>query len=216
MTLITVVLYLNHNQESEIFKIMTMQTVYTTKATTIPTVISDRLEQTIRREYCKMHDYLVERYDLPFARVPLVFNGRLTRALGRYLSTRGGKPLRIELAKQQVAYILYDEEVGLQAIYDTLMHELVHNMLHANHLPSNDGDKLFEQILAELHVSASGSTPDERKLSDAKLVYYEKRLQVYDKAKDETFAMPDTPTQRKNLKYIGWEITGMSIVRFED
>jgi SprT-like family. len=195
---------------------MTMQTVYTTKATTIPTIVSDRLEQTIRKEYVKMHDYLAERYDLPFERVPLVFNGRLTRALGRYIALRDGTPSRIELASKQVAYALYDEEAGMKAILDTLMHELVHHMLHANHLPANDGDKLFEQILAELNVASSGSTADSLKVSDAKLVYYEKRINVHDKSKDENFMLPDTPSYRKDLKYVGWDIVGVSIVRFDD
>jgi len=97
-------------------------------------------------------NFLAEKYDLPLE-IPIVINGRLRTAMGRYLSSCEDKPESIELAGFLMKY-------GAQSvIIDTLYHECVHYALHVKGEPNADGHPHFE---SELRKHGVGSTQSNR------------------------------------------------------
>lgn len=69
--------------------------------------------------------------------IPIEINGRLKRALGRYISNRReGIPYRIELSKTILAN-------GFEKSWEVLKHELIHYVLHIQGIPNRDSDEEF-------------------------------------------------------------------------
>jgi len=79
--------------------------------------------------------------------IPVVWNGRLTRSMGRFLySTKGKKRIakQIELSKQAAQFI--DRETFIAV----LLHELAHYHLFIQDKPYDDHHPVFEQELARV------------------------------------------------------------------
>ena len=98
--------------------------------------------------YQHSRNYLKDNFGIDLT-VPIEVNGRLSRALGRFISYRG-KPRKIELAKSLLED--YDEKT----ILDVLNHELIHYALCTLQKPHNDNDKYFIDTCKRLNVSLSG------------------------------------------------------------
>lgn len=97
-------------------------------------------------------DFLRNNYDLPLE-IPIVINGRLRTAMGRYMSSYKGNPTSIELAVFLMKY------GAKSVIIDTLFHECIHYALHVKGEPNDDGHPHFE---AELRKHGVGSTKTNR------------------------------------------------------
>lgn len=92
-------------------------------------------------------EFLIENFAMELD-VPIVLNGRLSKALGRHVYFRHAKEtVQIELSKDLIRY--YDDET----VIDVLKHELVHHALLVDGLPHRDGEYYFEKTLKELGVS---------------------------------------------------------------
>lgn len=119
------------------------------------------------------NQFLMENFNMQLS-IPIKVNGRLTSTMGRYLSSRsylyGVTPKSIELSKRYLLAALIVDD--LEEIYDTLKHELVHYALSVQGKNFSDGDYDFEHKLYELNISASGSTPIHKRLSERTLRYY--------------------------------------------
>lgn len=96
--------------------------------------------------------FLRGNYDLPLE-IPIVINGRLRTAMGRYISTHKGNPESIEIATFLMKY------GAPSVIIDTLYHECIHYALHVKGEPNDDGHPHFE---AELRKHGVGSTKTNR------------------------------------------------------
>lgn len=139
------------------------------------------------RNFLKLH------FDMQLG-IPIVIDGRLTRAGGSY-HYNGKNGLRIKMSERFVACALMDEEEGLEAILDVLGHELVHYAVHMQGKPFSDGNKEFEETLAKLNIGASGTTPTNKIKTKKKNTWYEvqdiyankilKGLRYYNHAKKE-------------------------------
>lgn len=93
--------------------------------------------------------FLQDNYELKLE-VPIVFNTRLKRALGRMVfnkSMNGNKPIKIEMSTDFIMNHPKDH------IIDVLKHELVHYALCVLKKPFSDGDFYFEKELKRLGVS---------------------------------------------------------------
>ena len=100
-----------------------------------------KMSQHEIEEYARR--FLKETYNLELT-IPIVINGRLTRALGSYVTTRSGnneKPVRIELSKKHLEYSKIED------IQDTIKHEIIHHALHLLGKPFDDGHPIFESEL---------------------------------------------------------------------
>ncbi len=76
--------------------------------------------------------------------IPVVWNGRLTRAMGRFLFHQKGKkrePLKIEMSKYAAQFI--DREIFIAV----LLHEMCHYHLFIQNQPFQDHHPVFEQEL---------------------------------------------------------------------
>lgn len=101
--------------------------------------------------------------------VPIKISGRLT-STGGYFKGRIEKgirkPMEIQMSERFMAGALHDGQEGLEAILDTLKHELVHYVLFKLGKEFRDGDSEFESELARLDIGTSGTT--NRKLVKSK------------------------------------------------
>lgn len=94
--------------------------------------------------------WLRENYQLTLD-VPLEINGRLSRALGRFVYNRHEqRPKKVELSKRLLQY--YPEET----ILDVLKHELVHYACYVKGEPHDDGHPHFEGELRKHGVTGTG------------------------------------------------------------
>ena len=83
--------------------------------------------------------------------IPVIINSRLSRALGRYVHSRLGQPLRIELSKKFLI------NGNLSDIHSTIKHECIHYVLHQMGKPYRDGMPLFESELAKHGSNSTGT-----------------------------------------------------------
>jgi len=91
--------------------------------------------------------WLRETYDMELT-IPIRFNPRLTRALGRFhFRTAPRRPQEIDLSTRLLEY--YGEEATL----DVLKHELIHYACFMQRMPFSDGDWYFENELKRLGVT---------------------------------------------------------------
>lgn len=93
--------------------------------------------------------------------VPIKISGRLT-STGGYFKARIEKgirkPMEIKMSERFIAGALHDGQEGLEAILDTLKHELVHYVLFKLGKEFRDGDCEFESELERLNIGTSGTT----------------------------------------------------------
>lgn len=84
---------------------------------------------------------------------PVVENGRLTRALGRYLYRGRGKtiyPAKIELASRLLT------NYNVETIESVIKHELTHWALSVKGIPFQDGDPEFEAEIRRVGAHSTG------------------------------------------------------------
>ena len=106
------------------------------------------------------NEFLEKNYSTNLT-VPIKISGRLTSSGGYFKGViRGGsrKPMEIQLSERFIASALHDGSEGLEAVLDTLKHELVHYVLFKQGRKFHDGDCEFESELARLDIGASGAT----------------------------------------------------------
>ena len=93
-------------------------------------------------------DFLKENYPhIPM--IPVKVNGRLSRALGRYMYQRTGQAKGIEISKNMIKHYPKEE------ILDTMRHELTHYALHYDGKPFFDGHPVFESELIKNNASST-------------------------------------------------------------
>lgn len=128
------------------------------------------------------NEFLEKNYNTNLT-VPIKISGRLT-STGGYFKGRisGGvrEPIEIQLSERFIASALHDGQDGLEAILDTLKHELVHYVLFKTGKEFNDGDDEFENELARLNIGASGSTRKELVQSKKVNTWY-KVIDIYER-----------------------------------
>lgn len=107
--------------------------------------------------------------------VPIKISGRLT-STGGYFKARiekgVRKPMDIQMSERFIASALHDGQEGLEAILDTLKHELVHYVLFKLGKEFRDGDCYFESELARLDIGTSGTTNKKLVKSEKLNVWY--------------------------------------------
>lgn len=81
-------------------------------------------------------EFLSNNFDGMALDVPIEVNGRLSRAMGRFIAINR-KSHSIELSKNLVQYN------DMEVIQDVLKHELIHYALYEMGLPNGDDDKEF-------------------------------------------------------------------------
>ena len=116
------------------------------------------------------NEFLEKNYNTSLT-VPIKISGRLTSTGGYFRGViRGGvrKPMEIQMSERFIASALHDGQEGLEAILDTLKHELVHYVLFKTGKEFHDGDYDFESELARLDIGASGATS--KKLAKSKKI----------------------------------------------
>ena len=125
--------------------------------------------------------FLEKNYDTELT-IPIKISGRLTSAGGyfKYQMVDGNRvPIDIHISERYVASALHDGQEGLEAILDTLKHELIHYVLCKTGKDFNDGDDKFESELARLNVGASGTTRKDLVKTEKLTVWY-KALDIYE------------------------------------
>ena len=136
--------------------------------------------------------------------VPIKISGRLTSTGGYFRGgIRGGdrRPIEIQLSERFIASALHDGSEGLEAILDTLKHELVHYVLFKQGKKFSDGDCEFESELARLDIGASGATSDKLVKSKKVNTWY-KVIDVYEQRIFNITRNKETiiKTQKKHAK----------------
>lgn len=114
--------------------------------------------QAYADSFCKAHG---------LAKIPVVFNGRVKIALGRFVVR--GFSFSIELNKLQ-AVIAYRR--GEDTLLPTLLHELTHYQVYIGGGNFDDGAADFEQALAANNAPSSGATRKAKRSTHAVLEYY--------------------------------------------
>lgn len=121
------------------------------------------------------HKFLEKNYNVSLT-VPIKISGRLTSTGGYFKGRIEGvvrKPLEIHISERFIASALHDGQEGLEAILDTLKHELVHYVLFKLDRDFRDGDHDFESELARLNIGTSGSTSKKLRKSKKINTWYE-------------------------------------------
>lgn len=125
--------------------------------------------------------FLEKNYNT-YLTIPIKISGRLTSTGGHFKGRISGgvrEPMDIQLSERFIASALHDGQDGLEAILDTLKHELVHYVLFKQGKDFSDGDYEFESELARLDIGASGSTRKELVQSKKVNTWY-KVVDVYE------------------------------------
>ena len=106
-------------------------------------------------------EFLEKNYNTELT-IPIKISGRLTSSGGyfKYRRVAGGEkePMVINISERFIASAIHDGQEGLEAILDTVKHELVHYVLCKQGRDFSDGDDDFESELARLDIGASGAT----------------------------------------------------------
>lgn len=115
--------------------------------------------------------------------VPIKISGRLT-STGGYFKARIEKgirkPMEIQMSERFIAGALHDGQEGLEAILDTLKHELVHYVLFKLGKDFSDGDYEFESELARLDIGTSGTT-NKKLVKSKKLNVWYSIVDIYER-----------------------------------
>ena len=145
------------------------------KEQTIVRVSSKKMDvEDFRKKYVTLkdkakHEKELEAYSRMFLEknynesltIPIKISGRLTSA-GGYFKARIEKgirkPIEINISERFIASALHDGSEGLEAILDTLKHELVHYVFFKLGKEFRDGDCEFESELERLNIGTSGTT----------------------------------------------------------
>ena len=117
---------------------------------------------------------LCHKYNINDFRLVFQYNDRLRSTLGRINIKYNNKNLCwIELNPQFVLGCRYDwNNGGQQALISVTKHETIHFILYHRGQAYRDGDRSFEQMLAENGASSSGTTKSYRRVSLVENVGY--------------------------------------------
>ena len=99
--------------------------------------------------YSHSQSFLKQNFGIQL-KVPIESNGRLSRALGRFIID-GGRADKIELSKNLL------DNYNYSTIIDVLNHELVHYALYTLNKPYGDNDRYFIETCKRLNVSLTGT-----------------------------------------------------------
>lgn len=100
------------------------------------------------------HDFLEEIGLDDSYMVPILINNRLFRATGVFYPY--GECIEISGRLVALTGIFNNEGYGILA--DTIKHEMIHNILHKQKLPYDDGQEDFENMCKKYHVSSSSES----------------------------------------------------------
>ena len=200
------------------------------KEQTIVRVSSKKMDvNDFRKKYVTLkdkakHEKELEAYSRMFLEknynesltIPIKISGRLTSA-GGYFKARIQKgirkPMEIQMSERFIASALHDGQEGLEAILDTLKHELVHYVLFKLGKEFRDGDYEFESELERLNIGTSGTTNKKLVKSKKLNVWYSVvdiyEQQCYDVSKDKvvTFKTYKNHAQKQARgSRIGYEV----------
>lgn len=95
------------------------------------------------------NDFLVN-YDMELT-IPIQFNTRLKKVLGRFISSRKAGPIKIEMS------VDFIQSHPKEHIIDVFKHELVHYALCHKGLPFDDGHPVFERELLKHSIKSTHS-----------------------------------------------------------
>ena len=128
-------------------------------------------------------EFLEKNYNTELT-IPIKISGRLTSSGGyfKYRRVAGGEkePMEIQISERFIASAIHDGQEGLEAILDTVKHELVHYVLCKQGKDFSDGDDDFESELARLDIGASGATNKEL-VQSKKLNTWYRAIDVYER-----------------------------------
>ena len=155
--------------------------------------------------------------------IPIKISGRLTSSGGyfKYWEYIEGEiaPTEILMSERFIASALLDGQEGLEAILDTLKHELIHYVLCKQGKDFDDGDYEFESELARLGVGASGAT-NKKLVQSKKLNTWYKVVDVYEresydiiKNKVKTYKTYKKHAQKPAHSRRGYERIGYEVVK---
>lgn len=119
--------------------------------------------------------FLENNFDMTL-KIPIKIDGRLTVTGGSFhfrSSEKMRESVMIKMSERFIACALHDEKDGVEAILDTLRHELVHYAMFEQGRGYKDGDIDFESKLKELGVGSSGATSEDRRLNKSLNIWYE-------------------------------------------
>ena len=128
-------------------------------------------------------EFLEKNYNTELT-IPIKISGRLTSSGGyfKYRRVAGGEkePMEIQISERFIASAIHDGQEGLEAILDTVKHELVHYVLCKQGRDFSDGDDDFESELARLDIGASGAT-NKKLVQSKKLNTWYRAIDVYER-----------------------------------
>ena len=128
-------------------------------------------------------EFLEKNYNTELT-IPIKISGRLTSSGGyfKYRRVAGGEkePMEIQISERFIASAIHDGQEGLEAILDTVKHELVHYVLCKQGRDFIDGDDDFESELARLDIGASGAT-NKKLVQSKKLNTWYRAIDVYER-----------------------------------
>ena len=128
-------------------------------------------------------EFLEKNYNTEVT-IPIKISGRLTSSGGyfKYRRVAGGEkePMVINISERFIASAIHDGQEGLEAILDTVKHELVHYVLCKQGRDFIDVDDDFESELARLDIGASGAT-NKKLVQSKKLNTWYRAIDVYER-----------------------------------
>lgn len=128
------------------------------------------------------NEFLEKHYSTELT-IPIKISGRLTSSGGYFKGRISGgvrEPMEIQMSERFIASALHDGQEGLEAILDTLKHELVHYVLFKTGKKFHDGDADFESELARLDIGASGAT-NKKLVKSKKVNTWYKVVDIYER-----------------------------------
>ena len=167
------------------------------------------------------NEFLEKHYNTSLT-VPIKISGRLTSSGGYFRGRISGgvrEPMEIQMSERFIASALHDGQEGLEAILDTLKHELVHYVLFKQGRDFSDGDDDFESELARLDIGASGAT-NKKLVQSKKVNTWYKVVDIYEREsydiienKVKTFKTYKKHAQNPARSRIGYERIGYEVVK---
>lgn len=146
--------------------------------------VNDFRKKYVTLKNKKKHEQELEAYAKQFLKneyglelsIPIKISGRLTSTDGYFqgrITPKGDRISgNINLSERFMASALNDGAEGLEAVLDTLRHELVHYALFKLGKNYSDGDEDFENELARLGIGTSGATRKDLVKSTKKNIWY--------------------------------------------
>jgi SprT-like protein len=116
--------------------------------------------------------------------IPLVWNGRLTRCMGRFVYRQLGKkrePLKIEFSKYAAQFI--DREIFIAV----LLHEMCHYHLFISEQPFHDHHPVFERELRRVGAISTNTVRLPEKVYQLKCQKCQKKLGVMKRFNPERY-----------------------------